>query len=300
MRVFVTGATGFIGSAVVRELVAAKHQVLGLARSDASAASLVSAGAEAHRGSLEDLESLRRGAAIADGVIHAAFIHDFSQYEAAAETDRRAIETMAAALRGTDKPFISTSVTFLLAPGSPGTENDGPDTDSPSAIRGGSEMTVLSTVSSGGRGAVVRLPASVHGAGDHAFVPALIDLARRKGFAAFVGDGANRWPAVHRNDAARLYRLGLEHAKPGMRLHAVAEEGIRMRDITEIIAEGIGVPVRSLSEAEAREHFGWLARFIAADNPTSSTLTRQATGWDPVEPSLFDDMRTNGYFTSSR
>jgi nucleoside-diphosphate-sugar epimerase len=131
-------------------------------------------------------------------------------------------------------------------------------------------------------------------------VPALIDLARRKGFAAFVGDGANRWPAVHRNDAARLYRLGLEHAKPGMRLHAVAEEGIRMRDITEIIAEGIGVPVRSLSEAEAREHFGWLARFIAADNPTSSTLTRQATGWDPVEPSLFDDMRTNGYFTSSR
>ena len=295
MRVFVTGATGFIGSAVVRELQGAGHTVLGLARSDASAAALAQIGAGAHRGELSDTGSLAAGARACDGVVHLAFIHDFSQYEANAETDRRALAAMADALQGSGKPLVSTSGTTVLAPGRIGTEEDAPAPDSTGYVRAASEA-VLAAASRGVRASTVRLAPSVHGAGDHAFVPALIATARSKGVSAFIGDGANRWPAVHRLDAARLFRLALERAAPGARLHGAAEEGIPMRTIAEAIGAGLGVPVRSLTPDEAAGHFGWMARFAAIDNPTSSALTRDRLGWRPQEAGLLADMRDSGYF----
>jgi nucleoside-diphosphate-sugar epimerase len=296
MRVFVTGATGFIGSAIVRELLTTGHQVLGLARSDASADALARLGVEAHRGELSDTDSLAAGARACEGVIHTAFITDWSTtpFEVAVETDRRAVEAVAGALEGSGKPFVSTSVTVLLAPGRTGTEEDAPG--SAAALRAASEATVQAAAGRGVRASVVRLAPSVHGAGDHVFVPRLIDIARRTGVSAFVGDGANRWPAVHRLDAARLFRLALEHAAPGVRLHGVAEEGIPMRAIAETIGQGLGVPVRGLTEDEARPHFDWMAWFVALDNPTSSALTREALGWRPQEPELLTDMRESGYF----
>ncbi len=297
MRVFLTGATGFIGEAIVRELVTAGHQVLGLARSDASAEALTRLGVEAHRGDLSDTESLVAGARACDGVIHTAFIHDFSAYAAAAETDRRAVEALAGALEGSGKPFVSTSGTALLAPGRTGTEEDAPAPGSAAGLRAASETTVLAAANRGVRASVVRLPPSVHSAGDHGFVPALIDIARRKGVSAFVSEGANRWPAVHRLDAARLFRLALEHAVPGARLHAVAEEGVMLRAIAEVIGTGLGVPVRSLTQDQAHAHFDWMARFVSIDNPTSSALTREALGWSPKESGLLMDMRESGYFS---
>lgn len=295
MRIFVTGATGFIGTAVVRELREAGHDVLGLARSDAAAATLARSGVEAHRGDLSDTASLAAGARACEGVIHTAFIHDFSQYQANAETDRRALDAMASALEGSGKPLIATSGTAVLPPGRIGTEMDLPAPDGLGRIRAVSEL-VLAAADRGVRVSVVRLPPTVHGAGDHAFVPALVDIARQKGFSAFVGDGANRWPAVHRLDAARLFRLGLEKAAPGSTLHGVAEEGIAMRAIAETIGAGLSLPVRSLAEAEAAAHFDWLAGFVALDNPTGSTLTRDRVGWRPQENGLLTDMRESGYF----
>jgi nucleoside-diphosphate-sugar epimerase len=298
MRVFLTGATGFIGQAIVRELLTAGHQVLGLARCDASAEALTRSGIEVHRGDLSDTGSLAAGARACDGVIHTAFIHDFSAYAAAAETDRRAVEALAGALEGSGKPFVVTSgtaITALLAPGRTSTEEDAPA--SAALPRAASEATTLAAAGRGVRASVVRLPPSVHGAGDHGFVPRLIDIARRTGISAFVGDGANRWPAVHRLDAARLFRLALEKAAPGTRRHGVAEEGVPMRAIAQTIGTALGVPVRGLAEDEARTHFDWFARFVAIDNPASSALTRAALGWSPKEPGLLTDMKESGYFS---
>jgi nucleoside-diphosphate-sugar epimerase len=294
MRVFVTGATGFLGSAIVPELLAAGHEVVGLARSDAAADALAHMGVEAHRGELSDIDSLIAGARAGDGVIHTAFIHDFTQFEANVETDRRAVAALAGALEGSGKPLVIASGTMMVAHVHPATEQDGPiSLDVP---RAASEATVLEAASHGVRGSVVRLSPTVHGAGDHGFVPRLIDFARSKGAAAYVGDGANRWPAVHRLDAARLFRLALESAEPGARLHAAAEEGVPMRAIAEAIGAGLGIPVRSVTEDEAPAHFDFLARFVAIDNPTSSALTRNSLGWRPQEPDLLTDMRQSGYF----
>lgn len=297
MRVFLTGASGFIGSAVVQELLAAGHQVLGLARSDKAAKSLTAVGVEVHRGDLEDTDSLARGAAAADGIIHTAFIHDdLTKVAVYAQTDQRAIAAMATALEGTHKPLVTASATAMLARGTatavetmPAPE-DGP--------RAPSEKTMLAAAERGVRTSVVRLPPSVHGAGDHAFVPMLINVARQKGFAAFVGDGANRWPVVHRLDAARLFRLALEKAKPGTRLHAVAEEGIPMRSLAEAIGQGLGVPARALPSDEVAAHFAWMSHFITLDNPTSSALTRGSMAWSPREAGLLDDMKKSGYFAA--
>jgi nucleoside-diphosphate-sugar epimerase len=297
MRIFLTGATGFIGEAIVRELRAAGHQVLGLARSEAAADTLARWGVEAHWGELSDTDSLAAGARACDGVIHTAFMHDWATTtrEAAGETDRRTVEALVGALEGSGKPLVVTSVTSLLAPGQNGTEEDAPV--SAANPRAASEAAALAAAGRGVRVSVVRLPPSVHGAGDHGFVPMLIGIARRTGTSAFVGDGANRWPAVHRLDAARLFRLALEKAAPGARLHGVAEAGIPMRAIAQTIGTGLGVPVRGLAEDEARTHFDWFAHFVAIDNPTSSALTREALGWRPLETGLLADIKESGYFS---
>jgi nucleoside-diphosphate-sugar epimerase len=293
MRVFVTGATGFIGTAIVRELIDAGHQVLGLARSDAGAKSLVAAGAAVHRGSLADLESLDKGAAAADGVIHTAFVHDFSNYGPAAEADRLAIETLGAALAGSDRPLIVTSGTLLAqAQGALATEEDAPNPNSPRK----SEDAALALAARGVRASVLRLPPSVHGNGDHGFVPHLISIAREKGVSAFINDGLNRWPAVHRLDAAHLYRLMLEKGGSGATNHAVADEGVPTREIAEAIGRGLDVPVVSKSHQAAADHFGWIARFFGIDGPASSSLTRERLGWQPVQPGIIADLNAEHYF----
>lgn len=295
MRVFVTGATGFIGSATVRELRNGGHAVLGLARNDEAAEALARAGAEAHRGELTDLDSLAAGARACEGVIHLAFIHDFSKFMENIEIDRRAVEAMIAALEGSNKPFVGASGALLLAAGRrTATEDDAPAHGA--MPRAATEAFVLAAAGRGVRSSIVRLAPTVHGAGDHGFVPHLIDIARRAGFAAYVGDGANRWPAVHRLDAARLYRLALEKAAPGQPLHGVAEEGIPMRDIAEAIGAGLGLPVRCISAEEAGAHFDWIAPFVQLDAPTSSAKTRETLGWTPREAGLLTDMREGWYF----
>lgn len=293
MRVFVTGASGFVGQAVVRDLIDHGHQVLGLARSDASAAALADAGAEPHRGDLTDVDSLLAGAAAADGVIHLAFIHDFAKFQANIETDNAAVKAMIAALAGSDKPFIGTSGTLMLAPGRLATEHDPAGSHGGAVSRGDTERVV--TGAKGVRGGVVRLSPSVHDAGDHGFIPMLIGMARAKGYAAYVGDGANRWSAVHRADAGRLYRLAIEQAQPGATWHGVGEEGVAMRDIAAVIGEGLGLPMRSIAPEEAPGYFGWMAGFAGSDNPTSSTITRETLGWAPRGIGLLDDMRAH-YF----
>jgi nucleoside-diphosphate-sugar epimerase len=293
MRVFVTGATGFIGSAIVRELIDAGHQVLGLARSDKAAKSLAPLGAEVHRGSLDDLESLSSGVAAADGVIHTAFIHDFSNYAPAAETDRRAIETLGAALAGSERPLIVTSGTLVLQRRGPlATEEDEPNPNFPRK----SEDAVLAMSSLGVRASVVRLPPSVHGDGDHGFVPALINVAREKGVSAYVGDRLNRWPAVHRLDAAHLYRLALEKGFAGARFHGVADEGVPVREIAEVIGRRLNLPVVSKSPEEGSDHFGWIGHFFGMDGPASSAQTQQQLGWRPTQPGLLSDIDRPCYF----
>jgi nucleoside-diphosphate-sugar epimerase len=293
MRVFVTGATGFVGSAVVSELISAGHQVLGLTRSDAGAVSLTAAGANPHRGSLEDLESLRSGAANSDGVIHTAFIHDFLNYAAATEADRRAIETLGSALAGSGRPFVVTSGTLLLQRQGPlATEQDEAIPNFPRK----SEAAGLAMASQGVHVAAMRLPPSVHGDGDHGFVPHLIAIAREKGSSAFVGDGLNRWPAVHRLDAARLYRLALEKGSAGTRYHGVADQGVPFREIAEVIGRRLNVPVISKSPEEAADHFGWISHFVSIDCPASSALTQEQLGWRPTHPSLIPDVDRPVYF----
>lgn len=288
MRVFVTGASGFIGSAIVDELIAAGHKVLGLARSDAAAASLVAAGADVHRGSLEDIDSLRSGAAAADAVIHTAFIHDFSKFEANCETDRRAIEALGATLAGSHRPLIVTSGTGVArTPGRLTTEEDAPNSQIP---RIASEHAAASVQAQGVRVSVMRLP-QVHDPVKQGLITYLIDVAREKGVSAYVGDGQNRWPAVHRLDAAHLYRIVLEKGSAGARYHAVDEEGVALRDIAEVIGQHLNVPVVSKSPEEAADHFGWLAHFAAFDIPASSQRTREQLGWRPTGPGLISDLQ---------
>jgi nucleoside-diphosphate-sugar epimerase len=294
MRVFVTGATGFIGSAVVKELLDAGHHVIGLARSDKAAASLAAVGAEVRRGSLEDLDGRRGGAAAADGVVHTAYIHDFSSTgnpAAAAQTDGRAIEAIGTALAGTGKP-LAVAAGIVAVPGRASTEEDAA-LENPHIPRV-SEPAALALAGRGVRVSVVRLPPSVHGEGDYAFVPALIGIARAKGLAAYVGDGANRWSAVHRLDAARLFRLALEAAPAGTRLNAVGDAGVPFRDIAEVIGRHLNVPVKSLSPGEAGEHFG---TFAAYDATASSERTRSLLGWQPVQPGLIEDLNAGHYFS---
>lgn len=284
MRVFVTGATGFVGSAVVSELLKAGHQVLGLARSNEGAKSLIAAGAEVHRGDLEDLESLSRGAALSDGVIHTAFNHDFSKFAENSKTDRRAIEALGNALQGSDRPLVVTSG-LPLTPDRLTTEDDLPPVV-PSGTPRVSEQTAILMMARGVRTSVVRLP-QVHDRDKHGLATYLIAIAREKGISAYVGEGLNRWSAVHRLDAAPLYRLALEKGSAGAKYHAIAEEGVSLRAIAESIGRGLKIPVMSLSPEAATSHFGWLTFFASMDASASSTLTQQRLGWHPTQKSGF-------------
>jgi nucleoside-diphosphate-sugar epimerase len=297
MRVFVTGATGFVGAAVVQDLLAAGHEVLGLARSEAGAAALAAAGTGVHRGSLHDLDSLRSGAAQADGVIHTAFIHDFADFAACCAQDRLAIETLGAALAGSARPLVVTAGLAGLAAGRLALESDLAPPVSSSYPRA-SEAAVMALAEAGVHASVVRLAPSVHGAGDHGFVPMLIDLARAKGVSAYIGDGANRWPAVQRLDAARLFRRALERGARGERYHAIAEEGVAFREIAAVIGRRLGVPVVGMPAQEAADHFGWFAMFAGMDVPGSSAWTREMLGWDAQGSLLLEDVDSEYYFPS--
>lgn len=290
MHVFVTGATGFVGTQVVKRLLGAGHHVTGLARSDGSAAKLKAAGADVLRGDLTDRDSLVAGTKAADAVIHTAFIHDFANFAASAETDRRAIETMGAALAGSGRPLLVTSGTGLAAGGEIVTEDTPAATEGPVSIRAATENVVLALAEQGVGAAVVRLPPTVHGAGDHGFVPILIDIARQKGVSAYVDAGENTWAAVHVNDAARVYVLALENGGAGVRHHAVAEEGTPFREIAGAIGRGLDLPVKAIAPDEAADHFGWFAHFAQMGVRASSRQTQERLGWQPTGPGLIADM----------
>ena len=292
MRVLVTGASGWIGSAVVPELTGAGHQVLGLARSDSSAASVAAAGAEVLRGDLDNLAALRAGAAGSDGAIHLAFIHNFTDFEAAATADRRAIETMGAALEGSGKPLVIASGTPAV-PGHVATERDEPAPGSPVAGRAANARAVLDMAARGVRSSVVGLPRTVHGDGDHGFIARLIAIARDTGVSGYPGDGTSRWPAVHVLDAAHLFRLAVEDAPAGSRLHAVGDEGVPIRDIAGVIGHHLNLPTASVPAGD----FGWLGQILALDQPASSTLTRELLAWRPVQPGLIEDLDKGHYFS---
>lgn len=298
MRVFITGATGFVGSAVTRTLIAAGHEVIGLTRSDASAARLEAMGGRALRGELGALDVLAEGARDADGVIHCGFIHDFADYAAASETDRVAIETIGAALEGSNKPFLVTSGLAGLPADRVCTELDDIDPALERRLPRVSERTGLALVDTGVRVSIIRLPASTHGDGDHGFVPTLIGIARDKGVAAYIGEGTNCWPAGHVEDAAEVYRLALEKGRAGARYHAVGDAGIALRDIAAVIGKKLGVPVRSVTPEEAPAHFGWIAPFTLIDARASSTLTEAELGWRPTHAGLLDDLERGTYFAA--
>lgn len=295
MRVFVTGASGWIGSAVIPELLEAGHQVVGLARSDAAAAAVAESGAEVLRGSLDDLASLRAGAEAADAVIHLAFKHDFSDYAGAGRTERAVVEMYGDVLEGSGRALLFASGVALLAPGRVATERDESPFQGPDAPRGGVEGLALGFADRGIRPVALRFAPTVHGPGDHGFMATLVDVARRRGAAAYVGDGANRWPAVHRLDAAKLVALALESAPAGSPVHAVAEEGVTARAIAEAIGRQLEVPVVSVSPDDAEEHFGWIGRFFSMDAPASSALTRELLGWVPTHPTLLEDLDSGVY-----
>jgi nucleoside-diphosphate-sugar epimerase len=291
MKIFVTGATGFVGSAVVQELLAAGYQVLALARTEAAAASLAALGAEPHRGDLEDLDSLRSGVAASEGVIHTAFNHDWANFAANCAIEKIAIEALGAAILGSDRPFIVTSGIALVSPGRLATEEAHSTFTVADFPRVATEDAARALTEQGVKLMTVRLSPSVHGDGDHGFVPTLIRIAREKGASAYVGDGTNRWPAVHRLDAARLYRLALEKGTAGAHYHAADEEGIPFLEIAEVIGERLNVPVVSKSSEGAAEHFGFLGRFAGLDCPASSAKTRAELGWQPKEPGLLADLK---------
>ncbi|WUS99047.1 SDR family oxidoreductase [Streptomyces sp. NBC_00708] len=307
MRVFITGASGWIGSAVVPELIEAGHQVAGLARSEASAEALAAAGAEVRRGSLDDLDVLREAAADADGVLHLAFKHDIAfsgDFQGATDADRRAIDAFGDALAGSGKPFVIASGLLGLAPGRVATEEDGQTAD-PSAPTGGpggrqdNARATIALASRAVRSSVVRLPPTVHGDGDQGFVASLIANARAKGVSGYVGDGSGRWPAAHRSDVAHLFRLALEDAPAGTTLHAAAEEGVPLRSVAETIGSHLGVPVVSVAPEDAAGHFGWLGAMVSLDSPASSALTRERFGWKPAGPGLVEDLDQGHYFRAS-
>jgi nucleoside-diphosphate-sugar epimerase len=299
MRVFVTGASGFIGSAVVAELLDSGHEVLGLARSEESAAAVTVAGAQVHRGSLGDLDTLRAGAAAADGVIHTAYIHDFSRMDHAASTDMQAIEAFGATLEGSGRPLVITTGTALVNPGQVATEDDRPGPGSLPHPRAQVEVEAAALAERGVRISVVRPSPTVHGEGDHGFVAMLIDIAREKGASGYVGDGSNRWPAVHRLDTAELYRLALERGAAGSVFHAVGEEGVPTREIADAIGRHVGVPSVSVAPDDAIEHFGWLGGFFALDVPASSAITRRQLDWEPTRPGLIEDLDAGHYFAEA-
>lgn len=294
MRVFVTGATGFVGTAIVQELLQAGHRVLGLARSDASAQKLTNAGAAVHRGDLEDLDSLRSGAANADGVIHAGFIHDFTRFPEVCQIDKIAIETIGKVLAGSNRPFIVTSGTALVSPGRLATEDIIPAFN-PAWPRM-SEQAADTVAAMGVRAASIRLAPSVHGDGDmHGFIPILVNIAKEKGVSGYIGEGLNRWNAVHRLDAAQLFRLAMENAAPADRYHAVAEEAITVQSIAETIGKQLNLPVVSIAPEAAAAHFGWFAQMAAIDCPASSAWTQAHVSWQPNRATLLEDIEKGVY-----
>jgi nucleoside-diphosphate-sugar epimerase len=304
MRFFVTGASGWIGSAVVPELIGAGHEVVGLARSDASAQRLEAAGASVHRGDVDDPDGLAKAAEDSDGVIHLAFQHEVAwsgNFAAAAAADRQAVEAMGAALADSDRPFVLASGVLGLTTGRVATEDDGlvPSPEiraNPAGRRSATALLTLSLRGIGVRSSVLRLPPTVHGDGDHGFMATLVDIARQRGVAGYVGDGTNRWPAVHRSDAARLTRLAVEAAPAGSVLHAVADEGVPFRDIAEAIGRHLDLPAQSVSPADAVEHFSHLGHFVALDSPATATVTRELLGWEPSGPTLIEDLEQDHYY----
>jgi len=304
MRIFVTGASGWIGLAVVPELLGAGHEVVGLARSEASAQRLEAAGALVHRGDLDDADDLAKAAADSDGVIHLAFQHEVAfsgNFAAAGAADRRAVEAMGAALADSDRPLVLASGMLGLTPGRVATEDDGlvPDAAvraNPAGIRAATALLALSLRGIGVRSSVLRLPPTVHGAGDNGFMATLVGIARERGVAGYVGDGSNRWPAVHRSDAARLFRLAVEAAPAGSVLHAAADEGVAFRDIADAMGRHLGVPAASVVPADAAEHFAHLGHFVGLDSPATAAATRELLAWEPTGPSLLEDLEQDHYY----